>query len=73
VACEYKKIEVVKHLTEQLTEVVDANACCHSGKDGTFMNSALHLAAIHNSVEVAELMLSANCSLNLVDKDVSYA
>lgn len=69
VACEYQKVEMVRYLTEERTDV-DISACCHTNGNGDG-TSGLHLAAIHNSSGVAELLIKANCPLDLVDKSVS--
>ena len=61
---------MVKYLTQVLTGV-DVGACCHSDDDGRGV-SGLHLAAIHNSAEVAGLLMDANCPLDLVDTSVSF-
>ena len=64
---------MVKYLTQDpsVKHLVDVTACCHSD-DGGKKNNGLHIAAIHNSVELAELLIEADCPLDAVDKDVSY-
>ena len=61
---------MIKYLTQELTGV-DVGACCHSDDAGRG-TSGLHLAAIHNSAEMAELLMDANCPLDLVDTLVSF-
>lgn len=50
---------------------VDGGACCHSNKEGKGA-TGLHLAAAHDAVGVAELLINANqCCIDAVDKNVS--
>lgn len=72
-ACEYQKANVVKYLTEELPAgAVDVTTCCHSNEEGKGATS-LHLAALHNAVGVAELLieLKDGCLLKCVDEKVS--
>lgn len=72
VACEYKKVDIVTHLTGELAEkgLVDVAACCQSNEEGIGMNG-LHLAALHDSKKVAELFVKIEkYPLNGVDKKV---
>lgn len=74
-ACDYQKIEIVKYLKELVdldADLVDFTAHCHSSKteDGHGF-TGLHLAAVHNSEDIARLLIEAGCPLDVVDEKVS--
>ena len=54
---------------------VDVGACCHSNKEGKGA-TGLHLAAAHDAVGVAELLIADSadrCHFEAVDKNVSLS
>jgi ankyrin repeat protein len=67
VACEYQKLEMMRYFMQ--LPGVDIEACCH-GAEGMGA-TGLHLAAYHNALGVAELLIEAGCRLDAVDKNVS--
>ena len=68
VACEYQKEEMVRYLME---EGADIRASCRVENGGSGL-TALHLAALHNAVGVADLLLGEKaCPLNEQDSNVS--
>ena len=69
VACEYEHLDIVKHLTTDEFLKVDVNACSHSDGEGEGI-SCLHLAAIHNSQEMTEVLIEAGCKLDCRDAEV---
>jgi len=74
-ACEYQKIDVVRYLAE-IAEV-NFSVCCadqHSGTDEEGRQggmTGLHLAAIHDSPEIASLLIEKGCPINSLDKEVN--
>lgn len=48
---------------------MDFTACCH--RDGDRGTSALHIAAIHEAVSMAEQLIAAGCPLDGLDAEVS--
>ena len=61
-ACQYQKLEVLKFLLH--TEGVDCQACTKQSMTG------LHYAAIHDSAEMAQLLIGKNCPLHIQDEEV---
>ena len=71
-ACQYSKLEIVEYLTEE-EPLVDVKVCCHTNKqDGEAVRqNGLHMAAIHNDVDVAKQLIKAGCPLDVQDLNVS--
>jgi len=74
-ACEYQRIDIVRHLAK-IAEVNFA-ACCagqdsdtdEEGRQGGMMG--LHLAAIHDSPEIASLLIEKGCPIDALDEKVN--
>jgi len=74
-ACEYQKLNVVKYLAE--VDEVNFSVCCairdsgidEEGRQGGM--TGLHLAAIHDSPEIASLLIEKGCPINGLDKEVN--
>ena len=62
-ACEYQKIEIVQYLAE-IAEV-NISVCCEGGMTG------LHLAAIHDSLEIARFLMKKGCPIDALDEAVN--
>lgn len=58
------------YLSGEVSHLVDFTACCHrdGGRGGS---SALHLAAVHDAVGMAEQLIRAGCPLDGRDAGVS--
>lgn len=77
IACEYQKIEAVQCLLEYPN--IDVTACAErvpvSEGDDVDVDaegkSALHIAAIHDSVEIAKMLIEKGCPLLIQDLEVS--
>ena len=73
IACEYQKADAVRYLLE-LSDV-DVSACAEHVPDSSDEEikgkSALHIAAIHDSAEIAELLIEKGCPLLVQDLEVS--
>ena len=72
-ACEYQKLELVRYLLREVPGV-DASACAEEkdpniGKVGS--KTGLHLAAIHDSPEIAQELIAKQCPLDVQDCVVS--
>ncbi len=68
-ACEYQRVATVKCLVEQ--PVVDLSAFVQEDKHGkTGEKSALHIAAIHDSSEIAKTLINKGCKIDRKDINV---
>ena len=69
VACEYQKLEVVRYLLQEIPGI-DASAYAEE-KDPKTGNvgskTGLHLAAIHDSPEIAQELIAKQCPLDVQD------
>lgn len=68
-AFECGNVHIVEHLSDMLTQqfLKDIMALCVARK-----TTALHVAAAHNAVGIAEQLIGAGCPLNAADVNVSY-
>ena len=67
VACEYKKVEIVEFLLQ--VEGVDCKACAvKSDREGG--KTGLHIAAIHDSVKLARILIREGCPPAALDEQV---
>ena len=67
VACEYQKIEIVEFLLQ--VEGVDCKACAvKSDREGG--KTGLHITAIHDSVRLAHILITAGCPPESLDEQV---
>ena len=74
-ACEYQRIDIVRHLAK-IAEV-NFSACCadqdsdtdEEGRQWGMMG--LHLAAIHDSPEIASLLIEKGCPIDALDEEVN--
>lgn len=73
IACEYQKAEAVKFLLELPN--INVSVCAEHVSDGDDEEvkgkSALHIAAIHDSAEIAEMLIEKGCPLLVQDLEVS--
>ena len=73
IACEYQKLKTVKYLATRDDVDVSDFAEERSGEgDNRRMGekSALHLAAIHDSPEIAKVLIEKGCRIDRVDSQV---
>jgi len=74
-ACEYQKIDIVRYLAKIVE--VNFSVCCADQHPGTNEEdqqggmTGLHLAAIHDSPEIASLLIEKGCPINGLDKEVN--
>ena len=62
IACRHQKTDIVKYFAG--IDGVDFSACCESSRnneDGQKGITGLHLAAIHDSPEIARLLIEKKC------------
>ena len=73
IACEYQKADAVRYLLE--LPDVDVSACAEHVPDISAEvvkgKSALHIAAIHDNAEIAEVLIKKGCPLLVQDLEVS--
>ena len=78
-ACEYKKVDIVQYLLK--LPGVDVSVIAHTANDQVDAETtnfdgqqrgktALHIAAVHNSAELAQLLIDNGCPLSIKDKEV---
>ncbi len=70
-ACEYQKVDAVHYLVGR-SDVDVSDFVVESSDEGgrTGEKSALHIAAIHDSEEIAKALLDKGCKANRKDKMV---
>ena len=73
IACEYQKLKTVVYLTSR-DDVDVSDFAEERTKEGddvrTGEKSALHLAAIHDSHEIARVLIEKGCKIDRVDSKV---
>ena len=70
-ACEYQKKDIVEYLLD-LKEHVDPTACTGISEGGITPegNTGLHLAALHDAPDIAQLLIDYKCPLDVQDSQV---
>lgn len=69
-ACEYQKVETVRYLASR--EDIDVLYSAEEVGPGERVGhkSGLHLAAIHDSSDIADILLKHGCTVDIVDEKV---
>ena len=75
IACQYQKTGIVRYLGTEEVAGVDFSACCADSEgadeeDGQKRMTGLHLAAIHDSPEIANLLIMKRCPVDTQDEMV---
>ena len=79
IACEYQKTEAVQYLLTlpEINVAVCAERVPVGDDDSSDVEargkSALHIASIHDSAEIAEMLIDKGCPLLVQDLEVSQA
>ena len=76
-ACEYKKVDIVDYLLNDLGDTLSIAAMAPSTR-GTEVSvkhrqrgrTALHIAAAHNSVDIIEMLIDKECPPAIQDRHV---
>ena len=66
-ACEYQNVAAAQLL---LDHGADASLCAKDGDDQEGKKSGLHVAAIHDSKDIAKLLLDKECPIDTKDSEV---